>query len=202
MGNGYLGGTGTIGALTLNAGGVVSPGYSPGTLTVSGPVTFNAGSVYRVDVTPQGAHDLIVATGAVTLSSGAQVEVAAVPGRYPASSRIAILSTSGALTGTFGGVTSDYAFLVPELSYDTQNVYLSLAYTGIAFVEYAQNANQANVAVAAQALGSGNGVFEALMGLPTGAVAPALSQLTGEAYASAGTVMMDQAIYLLSLIHI
>ncbi|MFD1490986.1 beta strand repeat-containing protein, partial [Ancylobacter vacuolatus] len=193
---GVLGGTASIGGLIVNDGGIVGPGYSPGTLTVNGPVAFNAGAVYQVDVTAAGGHDLITATGAVTLSSQASVEVLATPGRYPSTGKVAILSTTNTLTGTFGSVTSDYAFLAPELTYDAKNVFLTLVYNGFNFVDYAHTPNQANVAVAAQALGTGNAVYEAIFALPTSAVAPALNQLSGEAYASAQTVIQQQSIYL------
>ncbi|MFG1453793.1 autotransporter-associated beta strand repeat-containing protein [Xanthobacter sp. V2C-8] len=192
---GTLGGTATIGGLTVNAGGIAAPGYSPGTLTVNGAVAFNAGAVYRVDVTPAGAHDLIIASGAVTLSNGATVEVLAEKGRYPASSTVAILTTSGTVSGTFGGVTSDYAFLDPTLSYDAQNVYLTLGYTGIDFISYARTMNEAGVAVAAQALGAGNAIYDAILSLPEGAVAPAFNALTGEVYASVDGVLQQQSIY-------
>jgi len=193
---GVLGGAATIGGLMVNSGGVVAPGNSPGTLTVNGAVSFGAGSVYRVDVTPDGEHDRIVASGAVTLSSEASVEVVAVPGLYPATSTVPILTTSGTLTGTFGSVSSDFAFLDPKLSYDAQNVFLSMVYNGVDFVEYAQTSNQAGVAVAAQALGAGNAVYEAIFALPEAAVAPAFDQLSGEIYASAPAVVQQQSVYL------
>ncbi|WP_164738362.1 autotransporter-associated beta strand repeat-containing protein [Aquabacter cavernae] len=193
---GILGGSATIGGLTVNNGGTVAPGYSPGTLIVNGAVTFNAGSVYAVDVTPDGQHDLILSTGTVTLSSGASVQVVAVPGQYAANATYTIINTTGTVTGTFGSVTSDYAFLQPTLTYDLQNVYLSLVYTGIDFVEYAQTPNQANVAVAAQALGAGNPVYDAIFTLPDGSVANAFNQLSGEIYPSVGTVIQQESIYL------
>lgn len=193
---GVLGGTASIGGLTINSGGTAAPGYSPGTLTVNGPVTFNSGSIYAVDVTPEGAHDLIIANGAVTLSSGANVQVSAVAGRYPSTSKMAIITTSGTVTGTFGGVTSNYAFLSPQLSYDAQNVYLTLNYNGVNFRDYARTPNQTNVADAAQSLGTGKLVFDALYALPQTAVAPALDQLSGEIYASTNTVIHQQSIYL------
>ena len=193
---GKLSGTASIGGLIVNDGGVVAPGYSPGTLTVNGPVAFNAGAVYQVDVTVAGGHDLITATGAVTLSSQASVEVLATPGRYPSTDKITILSTSSTLTGTFGSVTSDFAFLTPELTYDAKNVFLTLVYNGFNFIDYAHTPNQANVAVAAQTLGTGNAVYEAIFALPESAVAPALNQLSGEAYASAQTVIQQQSVYL------
>ncbi|WP_332122530.1 autotransporter domain-containing protein [Azorhizobium caulinodans] len=193
---GVIGGTAQIGGLTVNAGGTAAPGYSPGTLTVNGSVSFNAGAIYAVDVTPQGAHDLIVATSTVSLSSGASVQVAAVPGTYPLRSTVTILTTSGTLIGTFGSVTSNYAFLQPELSYDQQNVYLNLVYTGTQFVDYAQTPNQGSSAAAAQALGAGNAVYDALLAQPATGVAPALNQLSGDIYPSLSTLAQQESIYL------
>ncbi len=194
---GVLGGTATIGGLTVNTGGTAAPGYSPGTLTVNGAVTFNAGSVYAVDVNTAGAHDLIIATGTATLSSSAHVEVLAEYGRYPALSQITILTAAGGVSGTFSeDVTSNFAFLTPQLTYDATNVYLTLTYTGIDFVEYAQTPNQANVAVAAQALGAGSPVFEAIFGLAANEVPAAFNQLTGEIYPSINTVIQQESTYL------
>ncbi|OYW52984.1 MAG: autotransporter outer membrane beta-barrel domain-containing protein, partial [Rhizobiales bacterium 12-68-15] len=193
---GVLKGTAEIGGLVLNSGGKVAPGYSPGTLTVNGTVTFNSGASYAVDVTPAGGHDLIIATGNVTISSGASVEVNAVPGVYAASSQVTILTTSGTVTGTFGSITSDYAFLEPFLSYDAQNIYLTLIFTGRDLIQYAQTPNEANVAVAAQALGDQSPVLEAIYMLPQSAVAPAFNQLSGEVYPSASTVLQQESVYL------
>lgn len=193
---GVLGGTATIGGLTVNSGGTAAPGYSPGTLTVNGTVAFNAGSVYAVDLTPEGAHDLIVATGDVTVSSGASVVVNATEGRYARAGQVTILSTAGTLTGTFGSVTSNYAFLTPSLAYDAQNVYLSFVYNGMELVDYAQTANEINVALAAQELSDTNPVLEALYGLADSQVAPALNQLSGEIYPSVSTVIQQESIYL------
>jgi T5SS/PEP-CTERM-associated repeat protein/autotransporter-associated beta strand protein len=191
-----LGGTATIGGLTANAGSTVAPGYSPGTISVNGAVAFNAGSVYAVDVTPSGQHDLITATGPVTLSSQAQVTVHATPGRYAARSTYAILTTTATVTGRFGGVTSDYAFLKPSLSYDAQNVYLGLTSNERRFTDFARTRNQFALAAAAQELGMGNRVFDTLMTLGEGQVSRAFQRLEGEGHASLNTVIQQQSVYL------
>ncbi|OYW22074.1 MAG: hypothetical protein B7Z52_00010 [Burkholderiales bacterium 12-64-5] len=191
---GILSGNGTVSDLVVGDGGIVAPGNSPGTISAT-TVTFESGSIYRVDVTPSGAHDLITATGAVTIDSGAAVEVVAVPGRYAVNSSYAIITTTGTLTGTFDSVTSDYAFLEPSLSYDAQNVYLLLHYTGVDFASYAQTPNQAGTAVAAQALGAGNSVFDAVVQQTASSAPAAFNALSGEAYASVGTVIQQQAVY-------
>lgn len=193
---GTLSGSGTIGGIVANSGATISPGYSPGTLAVAGPVAFNSGATYQVDVTPQGAHDLITATGPVTISSDAGVAVRAAGGIYRAQTTYAILTSTDQVTGTFGALTSDYAFLTPTLGYDARNVYLTLTYNGLNFTDFAQTPNQLAVAAAAEVLPIGSTVWESLVTLPAGAVAPALNQLSGEAYASVNTVIQQEAIFL------
>jgi len=73
-GAGALGGTGTVGSLTILDGGTLSPGNSPGTLNVAGNMTWNAGGNYNwqiYDTTlPAGTGwDLINATGTLDLSA-------------------------------------------------------------------------------------------------------------------------------------
>lgn len=192
---GIIKGNGAIGSLVVRSGGVAAPGNSPGTIQVSGGVSFDAGSVYQVDVTPSGAHDLILATGSVSLSDGARVQVLAEPGTYAPRTTYAIITTSGAVSGAFGGVTSDYAFLSPRLTYDAQNVYLTLTYNGVAFSSFGETPNARNAATAVQALGEGNALFETVIEASSASVSPLLASLSGEAYASVNTVLQQQSIY-------
>lgn len=208
LSGGLLKGSGTIGALSVGSGGMVAPGNPPGTLTVNGAVSFNAGSIYQVDVTPQGQHNLITSTGAVSINTGAGVQVLAVPGAYGPNTTYAILTTSGAVSGTFGSVSSDFAFLTPTLSYDAQNVYLTLVYddgsngggggggSSPRFASYATTANEFAVANAAQALGIGNTLFNAIVTLPVSGVPGVFNALSGEVYPSAMSVLQDESLIL------
>lgn len=192
---GTISGTGTIAGLTVQSGGSASPGYSPGTLTVAGNVTFNVGSVYNVDVTPAGAHDLISASGTATLLGGT-VAVNATTGGYNPSTTITILQATGGVTGRFSNVTSNLAFLTPELSYDANDVYLTLLRNDITFASKAVTANQRAVASAAEPLGWSNAIYSAIANLNADAVPAAFDSLSGESYASASTVMLQQSRYL------
>ncbi|WP_051356343.1 autotransporter outer membrane beta-barrel domain-containing protein [Azorhizobium doebereinerae] len=192
---GTISGTGTVSGLTVASGGTAAPGYSPGTLTVAGNVTFNAGSTYNVDVTPTGAHDLITATGTATILGGT-VAVNATAGGYSPITTLTILQAAGGVTGTFASVTSNLAFLTPLLSYDANDVYLTLRRNDISFASQALTANERAVAAAADGLGWSNPVYYALANLTVGAAPAAFDSLSGEAYASAGTVMLQQSLYL------
>lgn len=96
---GSVGGTGTItGALTVLDGGAVSPGNSPGTLNVVGPVTFNSGSILNIEIGTTAA-DLLTATGNVTIAPGAIVQ----PTFFPGADGFVgdIVTSGGTITGTF-----------------------------------------------------------------------------------------------------
>lgn len=195
-----LSGTGAVGSLTVLGSGIVGPGNSPGTITVNGPLTFSSGSIYQVDATSSGQSDLLTASGTVSLSSGSTVRVVAAQGSYAANTTYTILTSANDISGAFGSVSSNYAFLAPSLSYDPKNVYLTLTYTGADFASLGQTANHASTAKAAQGLGFGNEVFDSMLLLSESAVPGALDALSGEAYASANTVLQQQSIYLRSAI--
>ncbi len=192
---GSIGGTGTIGGLSVLNGGTASPGYSPGTLTVDGNVSFAAGSTYHVDVYANGSHDLITATGTATLSGGT-VQVVAQSGYTTPYATYTILTAQGGVTGQFASVTANYAFLTPLLTYDANDVYLTLARNDVNFASVATTANQKAVANASQSLGLGNSVYDSVLAVSTSGAPAAFDALSGEVYASASTVMQQQSIYL------
>ena len=194
--DGTYGGSGTSKSVTVKRGGTIAPGNSPGTLTVDGTLEMETGSTYQVDVTPAGEHDLLIVTGNVTIADGTTLEVIAEPGVYAASSTLTILSTSGTITGGFTNVISDYAFLTPSIESDGQNIILTLLYNDALFTSYARTPNQFAVAGAAQTLGAGNPVFDAIVSLPADAVPNAYNQLSGEIYPSINTVIQQQSAYL------
>ncbi|OYX12056.1 MAG: hypothetical protein B7Z15_10610 [Rhizobiales bacterium 32-66-8] len=162
-------GSSTASAYTVNAGGVLG-----GTATIGG-LTLNAGGT----VAPGYSPGTLTVNGPVTFNAGS-----------------VFMQTTDTLTGTFGSVAANYAFLDPTLSYDAQTVFLTLTYTGADYISFAQTANQATTAVAAQALGNDNAVHDAILMLAEGAVPGALNALSGELYPSLSTVIQQQSIYL------
>jgi T5SS/PEP-CTERM-associated repeat protein len=60
-GGGTLGGTGLVGSATIQSGGILSPGNSPGTLTFSN-LTLSAGAIVTNEIFSLASHDLIIAT--------------------------------------------------------------------------------------------------------------------------------------------
>ncbi|WP_313438583.1 autotransporter domain-containing protein [Novosphingobium sp.] len=192
---GVLGGNGVIGGLVVRDGGTAAPGNSPGTINVNGNVLFEAGSTYLVDVTAAGGHDLITATGTATLQGGT-VTMVAEPGVYGPNTSHVILTAQGGVTGTFANVTSNLAFLSPSLSYGANEVRLDFVRNDIVFPDVAATANQRGVARSAEALGFGNALYDAIVKLTDTTAPAAFDALSGEVYATAGSVMLGDTVNL------
>jgi filamentous hemagglutinin family protein len=190
LGNGgTLGGSGTIGGLVSN-GGTLSPGNSIGTLNINGNFTQNGG-IYVVEINPQGQADRINATGTATINGGT-VTVQAQSGTYARRTNYTILTANGGVSGTYSNVTGNFAFLTPSLSYDANNVFLTLFMSQSAFAAGARTANQFAVGSAldqanASATGDFNTVLNALSVLSTQQGPWALNQISGQPYADFGS---------------
>lgn len=193
---GTLGGNGTItGSTAITAGGKVGPGNSIGQLSIIGDLDFAAGSIYEVEVNAAGQSDRIDVTGAVTINSGASVAVLAASGNYAGRTDYTIL-TGGSLTGRFGSVSTDLAFLDPLLRYNATTVTLSLYRNDIDFADVAIGFNQASVAGAVQSLGIDNPVFEAVLAQNAVGAQDAFDSLSGEILVSAISGLADDGRHL------
>jgi subtilase-type serine protease len=202
-----LGGTGTVGSTSIDNGGLLAPGNSIGTLHVNGNLTFNPGSTYQTEVDPAGNGDKTLVSGTATLSGG-QVDVIASAGSWRTSTVYTILTAGGGLNSTeFLGVSSNLQFLTPSLTYDANNVLLTLTLvilppdpgpepTPVVFGSLAKTPNQKN---AAQSLDrflinnrdTDNPLIGMLLGLDKATVPLTIAQLPGEIHASLAGVLLD-----------
>ncbi len=141
-----LAGSGSVADVTVD-GGILAPGNSIGMLTVAGDVSFTSASHYEVEVNASGASDFINVSGTATLGNAA-VRVLAESGSYAASTDYTILTAASGVSGTFGSVSSNFAFLSATLSYDAFNVYLNLTRNSVSMESIAQTPNQQATAAA------------------------------------------------------
>ncbi|MBA4207405.1 MAG: hypothetical protein C0457_20645 [Polymorphum sp.] len=192
---GILGGNGTIASLTVLSGGIVAPGNSIGTINVAGPVSFAAGSVYEVEVNANGTSDRVIATGTVTIDSGASVRVLAESGSYSASTTYTILSGSS-VSGSFDPlVSTNFAFLDAALGYSATDVLLTLTRNDISFAELGLTPNETAAASGLESLPNASELKDAVTGLSADGARTAFNQVSGEAHASAaGQMLEDSAI--------
>jgi fibronectin-binding autotransporter adhesin len=193
---GKLGGNGTVGSTGVGSGGQLAPGNSIGRLTVAGNLSFAPGSIYEVEVNATGAADRVDATGQVVIANTARVAVLAEAGAYAPRTDYTILTGAGGITGTFGSVTTDLAFLDPLLRYGANTVTLSLYRNDIDFTDVAVNANQFGVAGAVQALGFDNPLFETVLVQNAATAQTTFGELSGEIFSSTITGLTDDSRHL------
>lgn len=175
---GTLKGNGIIYGLVTNFG-TISPGESIGTLTLGEYINNNG--IYEVEVNGAGQSDLIHVLGTATLNGGTVV-VSSTDGTFRFQQPYTILTADEAVVGTFTGATS-LAFINPILTYDPNNVYLTLQ---SALINAAENCNQLGVATnldniigpnASQSL-----LISTLANLPLATAQDALESLSGFQY--------------------
>lgn len=188
---------GVAGTLTVDAGGVYAGGGNVGNLivdgtlltnsilgtaTISNNLTLNSGATLAYGVNADGTSAPLSIGGTATLN-GATLAVQPTAGEYPWLSRYTVLQ-AGAISGTFGAVTSDYAFLTPTLSYTATEVDLAYARNDVAFADYASNSSGRSAARSISQLGQGNALYNALLNTSTGSASSAITQLSGATTAS------------------
>jgi autotransporter-associated beta strand protein len=200
-----LAGIGTVGATTINSGGIFAPGTSPGTMTVQGNLAFQSGALYLVQVNPSTASSTNVTAGGSATLAGT-VNAAFASGSY-VSRTYTILSAAGGLNGTtFNNLTTTNlpAGFTSNLSYTPTNVILNLTATlgqpsapggpsgPNALGTGGLSINQLNVANSLNTFFNNGGAlppnFVTIFGLTGGNLANALSQLSGEAATGAQKV--------------
>lgn len=202
-----LGGTGTVGATTISAGGVHAPGNSIGTQTVAGNY-INHGTL-RVEATPDAA-DQVKVSGTVDIT-GATLDLLMSPDSASSwnisNGPFIIIDNDGAdaVTGGFASVSKNLLFLDEKLDYaggDGNDVTLELARNDIGFGEVGVTRNQRSVAGGIDSLGSGNPLWNAIaLQADAAATRNAFDQLSGEIHASAKTALIDDTRLVLDTIN-
>ena len=165
-----LSGSGTVGSVTINDGGVLAPANPGGALTAQGNLVFSTAGVYLVQIADSGS-DRVNVTGTATLAGDVFVALTG----STISKQHTILNATGGVTGTFAGVNNLPTTLAGSLTYDPNNVFLnfSLNYNALGTL----TSNQRNVANALSNFFNSSGRIPVTYATLTQA---ALSQIAGE----------------------
>jgi subtilase-type serine protease len=202
---GVLGGSGTVGSLTARSGGTVAPGNSIGTLNVTRNVSFEPGSRYAVEVSPNGQSDRIQSSGSATIGGGevavslenstnllSQSEVRSLLGQ-----QYNILTAQQGISGRFDSVAPNYLFLGTGLTYQPNQVTLNVGRNDTSFASVAATQNERAVAAAADALAAGNPVYESILNAGSaGEARQAFRQLSGQIHADIASAQVNDSRYL------
>ncbi|WP_380784337.1 autotransporter outer membrane beta-barrel domain-containing protein [Sphingomonas sp. R86520] len=176
--------------------GTLSPGASPGTMTVTGNVSLANGSVSLFEITPTVADKLVI-NGGLSIASGATLRIVA-DGVVRAGTSYDLIVASGGITGSYTTIdkaASVFGFVVQR----ADRIQLLGQFLGDAAFspQVARSIDYANTAIQVQPATSA--LFAVLPTLLTasGASNPlAFAQLTPEPYASATQMGVDQALSL------
>lgn len=187
-----LRGHGTIGGNVANDG-IVWAGGSIGTLTIDGNYTQSANGTLEVEATPSGQSSLLAVKGTATLAGSALV--LADTGNWAPRTDYTILTATGGVSGQFASASVNFAFLNPVLTYQTNDVLLSLERNDISFTSVTQTPNQKAVATTTNAMSFGNPIYDTLVVLDAPTARQAFDQLSGEIHASTRTAIMDNDHY-------
>ncbi|MFV3411116.1 autotransporter domain-containing protein [Pseudomonas sp. NY15436] len=188
-----LGGHGVIdGNVTLVSGAKLAPGNSIGTLTVDGDVTLGAGSILEVESAPDGNSDRLISTGAVNLN-GANLNVLAGTEDWAPSTAYGIVQAAS-LNGTFAAVSSNLAFLTPQLAYSTTGVELTLERNDVSFISAGRTYNQRSAASGVESLATGS-LYNAISVLSVEQAQAAYDSLSGELHSSTQGALFDDSRY-------
>lgn len=180
----FVYGSSAVRSITLAHGATVAPGNSIGTLKVSGDVTFNKGSIYKVEVNAASLSDRIEAGGTAYIRGG-EVQVDAEAGDYNFETTYKILSAEKGVEGRFDNVTSNFSFLEPSLKYGLNAVALVLSRNNVTPADLCTGGNGKAAcgqllpsAVATEVTPTIN-VWQAEQEAPSGAQAPVVEVVSG-----------------------
>src|SRR5208282_5261327 len=106
---GLLRGHGSLGGNLVNSG-IVSPGDSPGTLTVNGGYTQNSGGTLRIEVAglAPSQHDLLAVNGHASLAGTLQL-IGLGSFKLHVGDEVTFLTANGGVSGMFGTVQNQFA---------------------------------------------------------------------------------------------
>ncbi len=197
-----LGGTGTLGNTTIQAGGVHAPGNSIGTQTIAGDYTNNG--VLQIEGTPT-ATDKVIVSGNVNIS-GATLDLLLSPNTAaswnPINGPFILIdkTSSGAITGTFASIVDNLVFLDPTVDYSGGNgndLSLKLTRNDISFASIGQTRNQKAASAGVDGLGLANPIFNAVAFSATPEAARrAFDLLSGEVHSSFQSILIEDSRFL------
>ena len=180
-----------LGNLTIGAGSTLT---GTGTSTMTGAYTQTAGGTYLVNFAGASVTRFDI-TGAAALGGNL-----AVAGSGLLGTKYTVLTATGGVSGVFSSVVDSIPLTVAFVTYDGNDVYVTLISDTAFLSSFAQTPNQRSVAAAA---GSATLSFlPALQGIAgnTATFRFALDQLSGEVHASNVTVGLEnQSLFLRTL---
>lgn len=187
---GTLGGSGTV--AKIDNYGVLAPGNSVGTLTVAGNYTAYPGSVYELEVGPDGATDKLMVGGSADLAGTLRLT----GGRFRPNASYQFISATGGVTGGFDTVAHGLAFLTPTLALSSGAAALAIVRNDVPIARYAATLNQKAVSQALDGISSRPpagmaDVYDEVLNAEAGQVPAIMEQLSGQVHAGTESALLN-----------
>lgn len=169
----------------LNNNGVLSlgpAGGDVGTITIQGDASFSKDSYYNARITTT-SNDAILVGGQTTIDGGV-VRLSGADASYQRGAKYLLLYSAGGITGQFSSLISDISAFTGILSYDANDVYMTVLARD--FRALALNRNQLSVANSiylgtAKITGGADGqLLTAINNVPDAGIPGVLTQLSGD----------------------
>lgn len=199
---GTIGGVGNVVSAEIQNGGTLAPGNSIGILNSAG-IIFETGSIFQIEINDggylAGTNNDLLDTLSTTINGGVVNVISEngtddgstyTPGTYT------IINSVNPISGTFDGISDNFAYLDFALDYSNPNsVLLHSSVATASFCLAGMTTNQCSTGDAAFSLGSGS-LFNAVLGLSNIAAPEVLDQLSGEIHATGKTLLLQDRRYL------
>lgn len=197
---GTLSGIGSVPWVYVKNGGTFAPGNSIGKMTVGGNFTLDPGATYEVELNDAGYvagvnNDLVTANAAI-LGAGSIIHVTPENGTddgstYAPGTDYEIISASFQLLEDGAGptITDDFAFLDFTGRAHGLSYYLTSSAPASSFCQDGATSNQCQAGEAIKGLGSGNAIYDAVVGMNEADANAAFDAASGEVHASGQTVV-------------
>lgn len=184
-GYGTLAGQGSVGSTEIGRGGTLSPaGAAAGRLSIAGDLALEAGGHLQATVLPAAdVADQVVVSGQTRIAPGAVLDVVQASA-IDLARRDRIITSAGGLSGRFDTITSNYAFVTPEVSSTGGDLFLTLTRNDRRFASLAASANGAAAAGAVDSLGATNRLYQQVLPLSAPQAASTFEDLAGAIHAS------------------
>jgi outer membrane autotransporter protein len=196
--NGTLSGHGRVGSVTVARGGTLSPSPAASDslpvalMRIRGDLVFEPGARFAIDVDPEGTLSDRVSVEGVAHLAGSVLHIGK-NGNYRPSSIYTILIASGGIEGQFDGVSSDFAFLTPQLEYMASSVVrLRLDRNDVQFQDVALSENQRAVGAAVQTMVAGP-LYDAVVDASAEDARTTFDSVAGDFHASLRTALIEDS---------
>lgn len=178
-----VGGSGSLPSMTVN--GVLSPGNSPGTLTVNGNLTLNPGATYVAEIEGPVA-DRVNVTGSAALAG--TLRLVSLGGASRFLTPYTLLSAQAGRTGMFDTVVPNFGAAVgASVSYTATSILVTLEPRPLLpFAGATRNGSAVAAGIDRAVAGGGDpsSLFP-IYNLPAAAIPAAVNQLSGEVHTAA-----------------